>query len=89
LERELGFEISSANCHRTSRTNLSETSRADVTPLPDLERVEAHAMLPPFDSQRQCAGLMIDACTLAQVVARFVRRETDLDPRLVLGTTTD
>jgi hypothetical protein len=34
-------------------------------------------------------GLVIDACALAQVPCRFVRRETDLDPRVVLGASAD
>jgi UDP-GlcNAc:undecaprenyl-phosphate/decaprenyl-phosphate GlcNAc-1-phosphate transferase len=41
------------------------------------------------DAPRERLGLVIDACTLAQVPCRFVRRETDLDPRAVLGVTVD
>jgi len=39
------------------------------------------------DAPRERLGLVIDACTLAQVPCRFVRRDTDLDPRAVLGAT--
>jgi FlaA1/EpsC-like NDP-sugar epimerase len=41
------------------------------------------------DAPRERLGLVIDACTLADVPCRFVRRETDLDPRAVLGATVD
>jgi FlaA1/EpsC-like NDP-sugar epimerase len=41
------------------------------------------------DAPRERLGLVIDACALAQVPCRFVRRETDLDPRVVLGATVD
>ena len=34
-------------------------------------------------------ALVIDACTLAQVPCRFVRRETNLDPHAILGATGD
>jgi UDP-GlcNAc:undecaprenyl-phosphate/decaprenyl-phosphate GlcNAc-1-phosphate transferase len=38
---------------------------------------------------RERLGLVIDACRLAGVPCRFVRRETDLDPRVVLGASAD
>jgi UDP-GlcNAc:undecaprenyl-phosphate/decaprenyl-phosphate GlcNAc-1-phosphate transferase len=41
------------------------------------------------DAPRERLGLVIDACTLAEVPCRFVRRETDLDPRVVLGASAD
>jgi UDP-GlcNAc:undecaprenyl-phosphate GlcNAc-1-phosphate transferase len=41
------------------------------------------------DASRERLGLIIDACTLAGVPCRFVRRETDLDPRAVLGASVD
>jgi UDP-GlcNAc:undecaprenyl-phosphate/decaprenyl-phosphate GlcNAc-1-phosphate transferase len=41
------------------------------------------------DAPRERLGLVIDACTLADVPCRFVRRETDLDPRVALGATVD
>ena len=41
------------------------------------------------DAPHERLGLIIDACTLAQVQCRFVRRDTDLDPRAVLGATAD
>jgi UDP-GlcNAc:undecaprenyl-phosphate GlcNAc-1-phosphate transferase len=41
------------------------------------------------DASRERLGLVIDACALAEVPCRFVRRETDLDPRLVLGASAD
>ena len=41
------------------------------------------------DAPRQKLGLVVDACALADVPCRFVRRETDLDPRVVLRATAD
>jgi UDP-GlcNAc:undecaprenyl-phosphate/decaprenyl-phosphate GlcNAc-1-phosphate transferase len=41
------------------------------------------------DAPRERLGLVIDACALAEVPCRFVRRETDLDPRIVLGASVD
>jgi UDP-GlcNAc:undecaprenyl-phosphate GlcNAc-1-phosphate transferase len=41
------------------------------------------------DAPRERLGLVIDACALAEVPCRFVRRETDLDPRVALGASVD
>jgi hypothetical protein len=41
------------------------------------------------DAPREQLGLVIDACARAEVPCRFVRRETDLDPRVVLGATVE
>jgi UDP-GlcNAc:undecaprenyl-phosphate GlcNAc-1-phosphate transferase len=41
------------------------------------------------DAPREQLGLVIDACALADVPCRFVRRETDLDPRVVLGASAE
>jgi UDP-GlcNAc:undecaprenyl-phosphate/decaprenyl-phosphate GlcNAc-1-phosphate transferase len=41
------------------------------------------------DAPRERLGLVIDACALAEVQCRFVRRETDLDPRAALGASAD
>jgi hypothetical protein len=41
------------------------------------------------DAPRERLGLVIDACALAQVPCRFVRREIDLDPHAALGATAD
>ena len=41
------------------------------------------------DAPRERLGLVIDACARAEVPCRFVRRETDLDPRVVLGATVE
>jgi UDP-GlcNAc:undecaprenyl-phosphate/decaprenyl-phosphate GlcNAc-1-phosphate transferase len=41
------------------------------------------------DAPRERLSLVIDACALADVPCRFVRRETDLDPQAVLGATVD
>jgi len=55
-----------------------------------LSRARPDAVLVTIpDAPRERLGLVIDACTFAQVPCRFVRRETDLDPRAVLGVTAD
>jgi UDP-GlcNAc:undecaprenyl-phosphate GlcNAc-1-phosphate transferase len=55
-----------------------------------LGRVHPDAVLVTIpDAPRERLGLVIDACALAQVPCRFVRRETDLDPRVVLGASVD
>ena len=41
------------------------------------------------DAPREKLGLVVDACTLAAVSCRFVRRDRDLDPRVVLGAAAD
>jgi len=41
------------------------------------------------DAPHERLSLVIDACALAEVPCRFVRRETDLDPRIVLGASVD
>ncbi len=37
------------------------------------------------DAPRERLDLVIQGCAEAEVPCRFVRRETDLDPRVVLG----
>jgi FlaA1/EpsC-like NDP-sugar epimerase len=37
------------------------------------------------DAPRERLDLVVEGCARAQVPCRFVRRETDLDPRVVLG----
>jgi UDP-GlcNAc:undecaprenyl-phosphate/decaprenyl-phosphate GlcNAc-1-phosphate transferase len=55
-----------------------------------LARVHPDAVLVTIpDAPRERLGLVIDACALAQVPCRFVRRHTDLDPRAALGATAD
>jgi UDP-GlcNAc:undecaprenyl-phosphate/decaprenyl-phosphate GlcNAc-1-phosphate transferase len=55
-----------------------------------LGRVQPDTVLVTIpDAPRDRLGLVIDACALAQVPCRFVRRETDLDPRVVLGASVD
>ncbi|MGZ4392143.1 MAG: NAD-binding protein [Gaiellaceae bacterium] len=41
------------------------------------------------DAPRERLGLVIDACALAQVPCRFVRRDSNLDPHAILGATGD
>jgi UDP-GlcNAc:undecaprenyl-phosphate GlcNAc-1-phosphate transferase len=41
------------------------------------------------DAPRERLGLVIDACALAQIPCRFVRRQTDLDPDAILGATVE
>ncbi len=55
-----------------------------------LSRTQPHTVLVTIpDAPRERLGLVIDACALADVDCRFVRRETDLDPRVVLGAGAD
>jgi UDP-GlcNAc:undecaprenyl-phosphate GlcNAc-1-phosphate transferase len=55
-----------------------------------LSRTLPHTVLVTIpDAPRERLGLVIDACTLAQVPCRFVRRHLDLDPDAVLGATAD
>ena len=62
----------------------------DELELTQLSRAQPDAVLVTIpDAPRERLGLVIDACTLAQVPCRFVRRNTDLDPRAVLGAAVD
>jgi UDP-GlcNAc:undecaprenyl-phosphate/decaprenyl-phosphate GlcNAc-1-phosphate transferase len=55
-----------------------------------LSRTLPHTVLVTIpDAPRERLGLVIDACTLAQVPCRFVRRQLDLDSDAVLGATAD
>jgi UDP-GlcNAc:undecaprenyl-phosphate/decaprenyl-phosphate GlcNAc-1-phosphate transferase len=55
-----------------------------------LSRTLPHTVLVTIpDAPRERLGLVIDACTLAQVPCRFVRRHLDLDSDAVLGATAD
>jgi UDP-GlcNAc:undecaprenyl-phosphate/decaprenyl-phosphate GlcNAc-1-phosphate transferase len=58
---------------------IAEIERILTRSLPDTVLVT----IP--DAPRERLGLVIDACARAEVPCRFVRRETDLDPRVVLG----
>jgi UDP-GlcNAc:undecaprenyl-phosphate GlcNAc-1-phosphate transferase len=52
-----------------------------------LERTEPHIVLITIpNAPRERLDLVVDACTDAGVSCRFVRREVDLDPRVVLGS---
>jgi UDP-GlcNAc:undecaprenyl-phosphate GlcNAc-1-phosphate transferase len=41
------------------------------------------------DAPRERLGVVIEVCARAEVPCRFVRRESDLDPRVVLGAAAD
>jgi hypothetical protein len=41
------------------------------------------------NAPREQLDVVVDACAKAGIACRFVRREVDLDPRVVLGTTVD
>ena len=52
-----------------------------------LQRLEADIVLVTIpDAPRERLDEIVDACAAAGVDCRFVRREVDLDPRVVLGT---
>jgi UDP-GlcNAc:undecaprenyl-phosphate GlcNAc-1-phosphate transferase len=60
----------------------------------DIERILSRArpdsvLVTIPDAPRERLDHVIDACASAEVPCRFVRRETDLDPRVVLGATVD
>ena len=38
------------------------------------------------DAPRETLDAVVEACSEAGVACRFVRRETDLDPRVIFGT---
>ena len=51
-----------------------------------LERVRPDIVLVTIpDAPRDRLDAIVDACATAEVQCRFVRREIDLDPRVVLG----
>jgi UDP-GlcNAc:undecaprenyl-phosphate GlcNAc-1-phosphate transferase len=55
-----------------------------------LARVQPDTVLVTIpDAPRERLSLVIDACALAQVPCRFVRRDRNLDPNAVLGATGD
>jgi FlaA1/EpsC-like NDP-sugar epimerase len=52
-----------------------------------LERTEPDIVLVTIpNAPRERLDAVVAACTDANVSCRFVRREVDLDPRVVLGT---
>jgi UDP-GlcNAc:undecaprenyl-phosphate GlcNAc-1-phosphate transferase len=55
-----------------------------------LSRVSPDTVLVTIpDAPRERLGLVVDACALAQLPCRFVRRHTDLDPDIALRATVD
>ena len=60
----------------------------------ELERVLARShpdivLVTIPDAQRETLDAIVDACTTAGVACRFVRRELDLDPRVVFGAASE
>jgi UDP-GlcNAc:undecaprenyl-phosphate GlcNAc-1-phosphate transferase len=77
---------------RLSRRRLQGVPVLGGTPEIEaiLSRTLPHTVLVTIpDAPRERLGLVIDACTLAQVPCRFVRRHLDLDSDAVLGAATD
>jgi FlaA1/EpsC-like NDP-sugar epimerase len=55
-----------------------------------LERTTPHIVLVTIpDADRARLDMLVASCERAGVSCRFVRREVDLDPRVVLGTTAE
>jgi FlaA1/EpsC-like NDP-sugar epimerase len=57
---------------------------AEITSILASVRPETVLVTIP-DAPRERLDLVIEACAEAEVTCRFVRRHTDLDPRVVLG----
>jgi UDP-GlcNAc:undecaprenyl-phosphate/decaprenyl-phosphate GlcNAc-1-phosphate transferase len=60
----------------------------------DIERIIGRArpdtvLVTIPDAPRERLGTVIEACARAEVPCRFVRRERDLDPRVILGAAAD
>ena len=55
-----------------------------------LERTEPDIVLITIpDAPRETLDAVVEACTEADVTCRFVRREIDLDPRVVFGAASE
>jgi hypothetical protein len=55
-----------------------------------LQRLEPDIVLVTIpDAPRAVLDTVVDACSEAGVTCRLVRREIDLDPRVVLGTSAE
>ena len=85
-ERVVGFVDDNLNLRRRSVHGVkvlgttSELGRVLERSKPDIVLVT----IP--DAPRETLDAVVEACAQAEVACRFVRRETDLDPRVIFGT---
>jgi FlaA1/EpsC-like NDP-sugar epimerase len=86
-ERVLGFVDDNARLRRRRIHGVPVLGSLDEI-VRVLERTEPDIVLVTIpNAPRERLDAVVDACTEANVSCRFVRREVDLDPRVVLGTT--
>jgi FlaA1/EpsC-like NDP-sugar epimerase len=88
-ERVVGFVDDNPRLRRRRVHGVPVVGRADELPRL-LQKLEPDAVLVTIpDAPRDVLDAVVDACGDAGVTCRLVRREIDLDPRVVLGTTTE
>ncbi len=88
-EHVVGFVDDDPRLRRRRLQGVAVLGRTD-----ELERILARAepdavLVTIPDAPRETLDRVIDGCAAAGVSCRFVRRETDLDPRVVLGAATE
>ena len=82
----LGFVDDNPRLRRRKITGVQVLGGLDELPRL-LERTTPDIVLVTIpDAPRDRLDLVVSACAEAEVPCRFVRREIDLDPRVVLGT---
>ncbi len=88
-ERVVGFVDDNARLRRRSVHGIKV--RGMTHELPQiLERTRPDIVLVTIpDAPRERLDAVVDACAKAEVECRFVRREIDLDPRVVFGATAE
>jgi UDP-GlcNAc:undecaprenyl-phosphate GlcNAc-1-phosphate transferase len=88
-ERVLGFVDDNPRLRRRKIHGVQVLGAIDELTRA-LERTQPDIVLVTIpDAPRARLDLVVDACAEAGVDCRFVRREVDLDPRVVLGTTAE
>jgi UDP-GlcNAc:undecaprenyl-phosphate GlcNAc-1-phosphate transferase len=88
-ERVVGFVDDNPRLRRRRVHGVPVVGRADELPRL-LQKLDPDIVLVTIpDAPRDVLDAVVDACGDAGVTCRLVRREIDLDPRVVLGTTTE
>jgi UDP-GlcNAc:undecaprenyl-phosphate/decaprenyl-phosphate GlcNAc-1-phosphate transferase len=88
-EQVVGFVDDDQRLARRRLQGVPVLGRTD-----EIERIIARArpdtvLVTIPDAPRERLGVVIDACARAEVPCRFVRRDRDLDPRVILGAAAD